>query len=53
MIKKIIELLNRIKVSITCCYKSSCSLNDDFKNIPYNIDEEELKDSAVDERAAF
>lgn len=53
MIKKILELLNRIKISMSCCYKSSCSLNEENKKLDNIIDEEELKDSAVDDRAAF
>ena len=26
------KLINRIKCKISCCYKSSCSLNDELEN---------------------
>jgi hypothetical protein len=28
MIKKIIDLINKIKCKLTCCYQSQCSLNE-------------------------
>lgn len=28
MIKKILELLNRIRISMKCCLQSECSLNE-------------------------
>lgn len=53
MIKNLIKFLNKLRISMKCCMSSSCSLNDENKKLDNIIDEEELKDSAVDDRAAF
>ena len=38
MIKKILEIIEKIKCKMLCCYKSSCSLNEN-KIDDNNIDE--------------
>lgn len=32
MIKKILEILNKIKCKLSCCYESQCSLNENKIN---------------------
>ena len=50
MIKKIIELIEKIKCKFSCCYESKCSLNDENKLNDIDIeDDEEL----ADDRASF
>lgn len=45
MLKKIVKLLEKIKCSLSCCYESKCSLNDENKlNDKYIEDEEEFVD---------
>lgn len=38
MLKKIMEVIEKIKCKISCCYQSQCSLNEN-KIDPNNIDE--------------
>lgn len=39
MLKKIMEIIEKIKCKISCCYQSQCSLNEN-KIDPINIDEQ-------------
>ncbi len=38
MIKKLLEIVDRIKCKLSCCYQSKCSLNEK-KIDDYNINE--------------
>ena len=39
MIKKILRIIEKIKCKFSCCYKSSCSLNDENNLYDNSIDE--------------
>lgn len=39
MIKKILRIIEKIKCKFSCCYKSSCSLNDEKNLYDNSIDE--------------
>lgn len=39
MIKKILQIIEKIKCKISCCYESKCSLNDEKKLYDNSIDE--------------
>ncbi len=43
MLKKIMEIIEKIKCKISCCYQSQCSLNEN-KIDPINIDDEVIDD---------
>ena len=42
MIKKIIDLINKIKCKLTCCYQSQCSLNEN------KIDDNNINGDKID-----
>lgn len=44
MLKKIMEIIEKIKCKISCCYQSQCSLNEN-KIDPINIDDEVVESS--------
>jgi len=43
MLKKILQLLEKIKCKLSCCYESQCSLNEN--NILHNDIDEIVEDS--------
>ena len=54
MIKKIIEILKKIKCRLSCCYQSQCSLNDENNlNAKYIEDECQSTEEFVDTHSGF
>ena len=47
MLKKLVNLIEKIKCKLSCCYESKCSINDE-NNINDNYIENE-----IDKREAF
>ena len=52
MLKKLINLIEKIKCKFSCCYESQCSLNDEKKINDRYIEDEEAEELA-DKRDAF
>ena len=49
MIKKILEIIEKIKCKFNCCYQSQCSLNENKIDVN-NINDE---DQTIESRAQF
>ena len=51
MWKKLIDIIEKIKCKISCCYQSKCSLNDENKIDEDSIDENKIAtDSSIVEQ---